>query len=219
VGTSTIVNVTVPAPPPGLFTELFGGADGTAWPAAWTSSSVSGSALQAGGAGNLAFNDVAGAYARTQLTGLAAVADTSTLLSYRWGSIGPTGYFSVYTRGSGGWTNSYRPRSGYGLEFASNSGSVSVKRVVNGTATTVATITNANVVSTGKQWLRLRVVGTTIQFKTWVDGQAEPATWRSTLTDATVAAPGQLFLSFNRSSSNVGARTVAIDDLFITDGA
>jgi hypothetical protein len=219
VGTSTVVNVTVPAPPPGLFTELFGGVDGSAWPAAWTSSASNGSVTQSGGAGALTFNDVSGAYARAQLTAMPTVADSETLLSYRWASTGPVGYFSVYARGSGGWANAYRPRNGYGVELASNSTSVTVRRVVNGSVASVRTVAGANVATTAKQWLRLRVVGSTIQFKTWVDGQAEPSTWRSTDTDANVTAPGQLFASYVRGGANSGVRSVELDDLFITDGA
>jgi hypothetical protein len=217
--TTTSTTTTTTAPPPSqLFADSFGGAAGSAWPSGWTTTSSSGSTLQNGGAGRLSFNDTTGAYARSQLTGLAPTADTSTLLSYQFGSTGSTGYFSVFARGSGGWTNAYRPTAGYGLEFASNSTTVTVRRVVNGTSTTIRSVSGANSVTTGKQWLRLRVVGSTVQFRTWLDGQAEPSTWRSTDTDTTVTAPGQLFLSYVRSSSNTGARYVAIDDVVVTNG-
>ena len=125
----------------------------------------------------------------------------------------------MYARGSGGWANGYRPREGYGLEFTSNSSTVTVRKVTGGVVSTLRSVGGAQSVSTQKQWVRLRVVGTTIQFKTWVDGQAEPATWRSTDTDAGVAAPGQLHLSVVRSSTNVGAKDVAIDDLVVSDGS
>jgi hypothetical protein len=182
-------------------------------------SSSNGSAQQNDGAARLTFNNTTGAYARAQLTGLAPVADTSTLLSYQWGSTGSSGYFSVFVRGSGGWTNSYRPRNGYGLEFSSSSSTVSVRRVVNGSSPVIRSVSGANSISTAKQWLRLRVVGSTIQFRTWRDGQAEPTTWRSTDTDTNVTAPGQLFVSYNRGSTNSGTRYVAIDDLVITNGS
>jgi hypothetical protein len=167
----------------------------------------------------LTFDNASGAYARAQLSGVSAVADSSTLLSYQWGSTGPVGYFSVYARGSGGWTNSYRPRDGYGLELASNSTTVTVRKVVNGAVSSVRSVGGANVVSTAKQWLRLRVVGSTIQFKHWVDGQSEPTAWTSTDTDSQVVAPGQVFVSYNRGGSNTGTRYVAIDDVVITDGS
>jgi hypothetical protein len=63
------------------------------------------------------------------------------------------------------------------------------------------------------------VVGSTIQFKNWADGQAEPAAWTSTITDSTVTAAGQLHLSFVRGGSNVGAKNVQIDDLTVLPGS
>jgi hypothetical protein len=64
-----------------------------------------------------------------------------------------------------------------------------------------------------------RVVGQTIQFKTWVDGAAEPAAWTSTVTDSTITAPGQLHLSLVRGGTNVGVKSVQIDDLTVSEGA
>jgi hypothetical protein len=43
-------------------------------------------------------------------------------------------------RGSGGWQNAYRPRSGYGLELQSNSTTVAVKRNVDGVTSTLRTV-------------------------------------------------------------------------------
>jgi hypothetical protein len=164
-----------------------------------------------GNAGSLAFSDVTGAYARAQLTGLAARTDSDTTFSYRWNGTTAGGYFSVYTRGSGGWQNSYRPRNGYGLELSSNAGSVAVRKNVNGVTTTIRTIAGLNNVSGAKQWIRFRVVASTIQVKHWLDGQAEPAAWSSTDTDPDVTAGGQLHLSMVRGGSNVGAKSVLID--------
>ncbi len=207
------------APPPtaALYTSSFPGVDGAAW-AGWATSASSGSATIQAGAGQLAFTDVVNAYARAQLTALAPRADAQVRFSYRWSGIGPTAYFNVFARGSGGWANAYRPRDGYGLELASNSSAVVVRRVVGGAVSTIRTVGGAQAVSTQKQWLALRVVGTTIQFKIWVDGAVEPSAWTSTDTDAGVTAPGQLFVSVVRSSSNSGAKSIALDDLAITAG-
>ncbi|MEO6502190.1 MAG: hypothetical protein ABIQ09_09805, partial [Jatrophihabitantaceae bacterium] len=71
---------------------------------------------------------------------------------------------------------------------------------------------------TGKQWLRLRVVGSTIQFKIWSDGASEPVAWEATATDTSVTADGQLFLSVVRGGTNVGDKSVSFDDLAIRDG-
>lgn len=214
---TTTTTTTVPPTGGAIYTDAFTGANGAAWPR-WTTSAASGSATIQANAGALATSDVANAYARAQLTGLAARADASVLLSYRWSSTTAAQYLNVYSRGSGGWLNAYRPRSGYGLELASNSSTVTVRKVANGTLSSLRSVGSGQTVTTQKQWLRLRVVGTTIQFKIWVDGQAEPAAWRSTDTDAAVSAPGQLFVSVVRGGTNLGAKTVTIDDLTVSAG-
>lgn len=204
-------------PSTALFTDRFGAADGAAW-SGWATGSGSGSATVRSAAGQLATSDVANAYARAQLTALAARPDAQVRFSYRWSGTGPIAYLNVYARGSGGWSNAYRPNNGYGLELTSSSRTVAVRRVVGGAATTLRTVPAGQVVTTQKQWLALRVVGGTIQFKTWVDGAPEPAAFTSTDTDLGVRAPGQLFLSLVRGGPNVGAKSVAIDDLTVTAG-
>ncbi|MGN6693542.1 MAG: hypothetical protein ACTHN0_05140, partial [Aquihabitans sp.] len=200
--------------PTTLFSDLFPGLDGAAW-TGWTTGVGSGTATIQGGAGQLAVSDAANAYARAQLTGFAARADGQVRFSYRWSGTGPSAYLNVYTRGSGGWSNAYRPRDGYGLELASNSTAVAVRRVSAGAVTTLRTVATGQAVTTQKQWMALRVVGGTIQFKTWVDGSPEPAAYTSTDADAAVTAPGQLFVSLVRGGSNVGAKNVVIDDLTV----
>jgi hypothetical protein len=166
------------------------------------------------GAGVLAFDDVTGAYSRAQLTGVPAQADGTALMSYQWNSTAASAFLSVYLRGSGGWQNTYRPKTGYGIQLQSNSATVVVQKNVNGTLSTVQSVTGAQQVTTGKQWLRLQVNGSTIQFKTWADGQPEPATWKAVNTDSTITGTGQLFVSLNRGgSTNVGAKSVGLDDL------
>jgi hypothetical protein len=217
---NTITPTTLDVPPPGasLFSDLFGAANGAAWGSGWATTTSAGTANIQNNAGRLAFNDTAGAYARAQLTGLAARADSEALFSYQWSSTNGGSYFNAYVRGSGGWANAYRPANGYGVELSSGSTTVTLRRVSGAATANLASVANANVRTTAKQWLRLRAVGSTVQFKTWLDGQTEPATWRSTVTDTQVTAPGQLFISNVRSGSNVGAKHVDIDDVTITTG-
>ena len=92
---------------------------------------------------------------------------------------------------------------------------MTVRKNAANTLTSVRSVAGAQQVSTAKQWVRLRVSGSTIQFKTWVDGTTEPATWTSTDVDTGVTAPGQLFFSLVRGGSNVGAKNVQIDDLTV----
>ena len=198
------------------FTETWPDADGSAWPAAWTTSGASATIDTQAGAGRMLVSDVSGGYARAQLTGLANRADSDLLTSFQWSSNSAASYLNVFLRGSGGWQNAYRPKNGYGIQLQSNSGTVSVMKNVNGTVTTLQNVAGGQQVSTGKQWLRLRVVGSTIQFKIWSDGTAEPTSWTSTLTDSAVTATGQLFLSQVRAASNVGDRAVTFDDLSVS---
>ncbi len=216
---SSPLSVTAVNADPTLFTDIFGGANGSAWGSSWTTSITSGTATQQSGTGQLALTDVAGAFSRAQLTGLANRADSDTTFSYQFNATTAVAYLNVYARGSGGWQNAYRPRTGYGLEMRPQSGTIEVIENNNGTTTTLANVANARQVNTAKQWLRLRVVGSTIQFKNWADGQAEPAAWTSTITDTTITAAGQLHLSFVRGGSNVGAKNVQIDDLKVLPGS
>ncbi len=179
--------------------------------------STSGTATQQSGTGQLALTDTAGAFSRALLSGLAERTNSDTTFSYQFNSTTAVAYFSVFARGSGGWQNSYRPRNGYGLEMRPQSGTVEVLRNNNGTTSTLATVSGARQVNTAKQWIRLRVSGSTIQFKSWADGSAEPAAWTSTVTDSTVTAAGQLHFSIVRGGSNTGLKDVRIDDVSVVD--
>ncbi len=205
--------VTTPATNPVAFADDWTAADGSAWQSAWTTEAVNGSASTANDAGVLATDDVSGAYARAQLAGVPGQTDGTVLMSYQWNSTAAVDYLNVYLRGSGGWQNSYRPRTGYGLQLQSNSATAVLQKNVNGTVTTIQRVTGSQQLTTGKQWLRLQVNGSTIQFKIWSDGQSEPTTWNSVNTDTSVTGAGQLFISLNRAGSNVGAKSATLDDL------
>lgn len=215
----TPLAVTTASQPPALFSESWPDPDGSPWSAAWTASSGNGSVSTQAGAGQLAVNDVASAYARAQLTGLAARSDSDLLTSFSWSSNSALSYLSVYLRGSGGWQNGYRPKNGYGLQLQSNSGTVVIQKNVNSVTTTLQSVAGAQQLTTGKQWLRLRVSGSTIQFKIWADGTPEPIDWKGSVTDTGVTTSGQLFVSVNRGGTNTGTKSVSLDDLTIRDGA
>jgi len=202
---------------PALFTETWPGAEGAPWSSAWAVGSSNATVNTESGTGRIALNDVAGAYGRVQLTGLAARSDSELLTSFSWSSNTALSYLDVYLRGSGGWQNAYRPLNGYGVQLQSNSGTVTVQKNVSGVTSTVQSVAGGQAVTTARQWLRLRVSGSTIQFKIWTDGSTEPAAWKSTSTDTGVATAGQLFISSNRGGSNVGSKAVSFDDLSIRD--
>jgi chitodextrinase len=199
-----------------VFTETWPDANGAAWPASWTTSGASATIDTQSGTGRLLVSDLSGGYGRAQLTGLANRADSDLLTSFQWSSNSAASYLNVFLRGSGGWQNAYRPKNGYGIQLQSNSGTVTVMKNVNGTVTTLQSVAGGQQLSTGKQWLRLQVIGSTIQFKIWMDGAAEPTSWTGSITDSAVTATGQLFISQVRAASNVGDKAINFDDLSIS---
>ena len=191
---------------------------GTAWPANWSTEVSNGHVDVSASAGRLAFDDVRYAFADADLDG-AAGTDTDLVLSYRFGQTTGGGWFTVFLRGSGGWQDGFRPRTGYGVELSSGSGTVTVEKSVNGTVTYLRTVTGARPLTTGKQWLRVRITGDQLRFRVWPDGTAEPATWSATVTDGAVNGSGALYLGFARSSTNTGAKDVTVDDLVLRAAA
>ncbi|MCW2820161.1 MAG: cell surface protein [Marmoricola sp.] len=214
---SVTTDKAAPPAPTTAFTDDWNRADAASWGANWAVSSVNGSVTTSGGTGVLSNNDVAGAYGRAILTGLAAKTDTETLLSFTWKQPTALSYLNLYVRGSGGWQNSYRPRNALGLQLTSTSTSVEVQQNVNGVLTTLRRDSGAVKSTTAKQWLRLRVQGGSLQYRIWTDGTTEPTTWSPAVTNVGVTGPGQLHLAVNRASTNVGAKSVVVDDLSITD--
>jgi hypothetical protein len=61
------------------------------------------------------------------------------------------------------------------------------------------------------------VVGTSIQFKMWRDGTAEPTTWTTTLTDSGVTALGRPYLVV--TGSPTAPKAILIDDFTLTGGS
>jgi hypothetical protein len=161
-------------------------------------------------------NDVSGAYARSTLAGVTASTDVDLLTSYTWGSSSPQAYFNVFLRGTGGWQNAYRPNNGYGLSLTATSATVSVQKNVNGVLTTLQTVSGGQRVTTSQQWLRLRVQGQSIMFRTWPAGTSEPTLWMYSATDSSLAGTGRPFVSLVRSSSNTGIKTLTLDDLTLS---
>lgn len=215
VDTTYTATYTAPAGPQVLLTDTWPGANGSRWADAWTTGVSAGTVDTQSGAGRLRFDKTRGAYARAQLTGLDARGDADVRFSYRFDATGSQAYFYVILRGSGGWGSSYWPANGYGLQFSSSTTNVIVVRATNGSQALLANVADGQRLTTAKQWARFRVSGNTIQFRTWPDGQTEPTSWRSTVTDPAVTGPGQLFLSIAPGSTRSRVRQVLIDDLTV----
>jgi hypothetical protein len=224
--TSSTTTTTVPVPPPDdppepppaepIYVDSFSGDDGSPWPG-WLSTAQHGAVDLVGGEGRLVIDDATGAFARAILTAPEPRADGELRFSYRWAPTGASASFSIFLRGGNGWRNAYRPRDGYGIEFASNSRHVVIRRAVNGVTSTILPVPGGQEVTTERQHVRLRVVGDTISFKVWVDGTPEPEAWHS-VTDGAVTEPGRVYVSLARNGTNVGERAVLLDDLVYTDG-
>ena len=214
-GQSAAVAVTVATGGP-LFSDTWSAPNGTAWNSGWTTTQSGGTVDTQNSQGRLTYGATPSAYARAQLTGAAAQADSELLTSYQWDSVTAGGYLSVFLRGSGGWQNAYRPKNGFGMQFASSSSTAVIQKNVNSVSTNLASVAGGQAVTTAKQWLRLRVSGTTIQFRTWRDGTTEPSAWAGSVTDPSVIPAGQLFVSIVSGAANSVAKSVSLDDLTLS---
>jgi hypothetical protein len=210
---SNVASVTTPAQSAVVFAESFAGADGSAWVSGrWTGDTQTTASLDVlGGAGRMGFQNVSGARAQAKAT-MTATADTETLMSFRFPSTAPRGYFYLFARGSGNWVSGY-PGTSYFLQFGNDDSSVQLWKSSAGTTTQLASVANAAAVTTTKQWVRFRVEGSTLKAKVWTDGAAEPAAWEVSASDSTVTAAGVLQVKWSRSSSATAARDVLLDDI------
>jgi hypothetical protein len=213
---SNVATATTPAQSAVVFAESFPGADGSAWDAArWTSDTQSTASLDVrSGAGRMAFENVSGARAQAIAT-MTREADTDSLMSFRFTSTGARGYFYVFSRASGNWVSGY-PGTSYFLQLMNDDGTVQLWKSSGGTTTRLATVAGAASVTTGKQWVRFRVQGSSLSAKVWTDGATEPSVWELTANDSSITSAGVLQLKWSRSSSATGTREVLLDDIQIT---
>jgi hypothetical protein len=210
-----------------LYSDAFTGANGAPWSKSWLTANRNqrnGTVTIQGNLGRLAVNGANRPAAGAQLTGVAARANTGVKFSYQWASnasVGsrhiPATYLSVFLQGS--WfINMYRPAS-QGIELnSSQSIAFAFNHTAAGAVKTIATVTNAQAVTTARQWVHVRLIGTTLQFHTWRDGASEPTTWHSVNVTAgakglRTPTTGQLFLSVVNDGAYRGANAVTIDNL------
>ena len=82
-------------------------------------------------------------------------------------------------------------RSGYfcGIVSATNLG---VAKAINGSETMISSVSlgASFFVSGSKYWIRMRVSGTTLQARAWLDGTEEPGTWAINTTDSAIPDAG-----------------------------
>lgn len=208
--------VTLPPASSIVFSENFTGPDGSSWSASrWTGAVGAGAWDIQANAGRMAIANVSND--RVQARALMPMTlDTETLTSVRYSTTGPRGYFYIFGRGSGDWVAGY-PGTSYFLQLTNDGSAAALWKSVNGVTTQLVSNATAAAVTTTKQWVRLRVNGSSISAKIWTDGTAEPAAWELSTTDTTITSPGVLQVRMYRSGSSTDTREAILDDLVVTN--
>jgi hypothetical protein len=199
-----------------VFSEDWTGADGAAWDASKWSTNVGTSATAdvLSNQGRMRFENVSGARALA-IASMPKRADTEALMSFRFPSTDPKGFLQIFSRASGNWVSGY-PGTGYFVDISNTGSNVGLRKVSAGTVTQLSDAP-AGQSTTEKQWVRLRVEGSTLKVKVWTDGTPEPEGWEMEATDASFSEPGVLQLRWARASVSTAAREVYLDDLTVED--
>lgn len=110
--------------------------------------------------------------------------DTEILALIKWGSAGTNGGSGLMARGASDAQAGYTAVQ-HGTATATN-GAFEVAEVVAGSYAGHNQSVKVPTAGT-RYWVRFQCIGTTIRGRMWAFGTAEPATWDSTDTDATLA--------------------------------
>lgn len=205
-----------------VFNETWPGADGSPWPAAWSTTSANGLVEIDSGRGLLETADVASANARGFVTAV-AVEDQELFLEFQFNSVTALNYLNVWVQGRDGWQGTYRPMNGVGIQFQTNS---TVARLYKNVAGTTTELANAAVHSTAGvvQRLRLRAEADRLKARVWVATDPEPGAWQLDQDISDISGTGTVYVSLNRTGSNTGVKQayfgpVTVDDLQPVPGA
>ena len=124
-------------------------------------------------------------------------------------------YGVLAIRHSGTWKASDLgvPQDGYFLNIEELNDNIALEKAVSGTRTV---LNNTAFVNTSGvwYWVRFQCIGTTIRYKRWTDGGAEPSTWTASVTDSAHVSGIVGMSHYNDASAT--ARTITWDDLTIT---
>lgn len=158
--------------------------------------------------------------ARAMATNTAAVGDSEAVMSFKFSDLNNRSGLRVGLRGCSSVPacSGLPMNSGYRVDVVSDQSTISVRRIVGGSHTTLpdGTFSFSKVLSQDYR-LRVRLVGFTVSVKIWKVGDPEPVNWNKVVTDtdtAKVGGAGKLHLQHNGTS---GAREVELDDLVYTD--
>ncbi len=148
-----------------------------------------------------------------------AVADSEVALTFEFSDLANRSGFRTGLRGCSTQPTCSAPpmNSGYRVDVVSDQSTVSVRRIVGGSHTTIGSFSYSKTAAT-KYRLRVRLVGYTVSVKLWKAGDPEPSGWSYSITDTDtvnrVGGTGKLHLHHNGTA---GARNVYVDDLVYTD--
>ena len=97
-----------------------------------------------------------------------------------------------------------------------NATTLLIQKVVNGTATTLQTVTGLNYNSGTWYWLEFALVtsgsSTTLEVKTWQDGNTEPTSWTATQSDSTAVLQRAGYDGLYANGSNGTSRSYLFDN-------
>lgn len=114
-------------------------------------------------------------------------ADQEVLARFVVSQVSGSNRARVYLRGAG----SSGTETAYLLEQNNfENDHFNVWKIVNGSFTKLATSTKHEVFSSRRMWFRLRVEGTAIKGRFWMNGDDEPTAWDFDLTDSSITAAG-----------------------------
>ena len=126
----------------------------------------------------------------------------------------------VVIRGDAGYNNAYLVLPDFGTLTPYTQGEMIIFKRVGGVFTALngsngVAIQGGPYADGTNVTIKVQVSGTTIQWKTWVAGNAEPGTWGETITDASVTAAGYAGLYGGYNQGGVGGQLAAADDMTI----
>src|SRR5581483_4642877 len=116
----------------------------------------------------------------------------------------------ITRRGSGA-TGSAQLPTGYRLDIPSNSNTMSLRKLVNSTLSTLGSFTYTGALDGSQVRVRFRVDGSTISAKVWPAGTLEPTAWSLQESDTAITTAGTLQISQSYQSGS--GRVINIDNV------
>lgn len=205
-----------------LATETWTGTTGAAWPAQWTRTGDTGNAstIQAN-RGRLTTGTAQYATAVATIGTMTATSDTDVTVSVYPAATATAQWAFVRIKGTGVGGAAWTPSTGYQLWLyngGANTSAISLIRYnSDGSEVSFAdSVAGPAWSTTSGLTVRLQYLGTTLRYKVWTTGGAEPGSWNGTFTDSGVAN-GKV--SLITTVDGAAAKSVDWDDLTVTDGA